>query len=267
MSGMNEKTSNTLSGLNILVTRPQGQAQTLQSLIDHRGGHALLHPVIKIVDPPDWGSLDTALAMIGNYDWIVFSSVNGVNQFHRRAERILGTSGAKAWKTGPTKIAAVGPSTEKALAQMGIECSIRPDNYRAEALADTLAEKARGKRFLLIRADRGRDVLSQRLKHSGGVVTEAVAYSSTDVASADPATIALMAAGEIDWVTITSSAIGRSCVLLFGEALRKTRIASISPITSGTLRELGFSPAAEATSYTMQGLIDAIVEHQASSET
>ncbi len=84
-------------------------------------------------------------------------------------------------------------------------------------------------------------------------------YRSTDVVTPDPEIAAALAAGQIDWVTVTSSAIAKSLVKLFGEQLRKSKIVSISPVTSATLRELGFQPAAEAVSYTMSGVVDAIL--------
>jgi uroporphyrinogen III methyltransferase/synthase len=90
-------------------------------------------------------------------------------------------------------------------------------------------------------------------------VDQVVAYQSTDVETADPDVAATLAAGQIDWITVTSSAIARSLVRLFGADLGRARLASISPVTSGVLRELGFAPAAEATRYTTEGLVDAIV--------
>ena len=127
------------------------------------------------------------------------------------------------------------------------------------ALAELLAKDARGKRFLLARASRGREVLAETLRAAGGEVEQIVVYRSTDVREPDPEITAALAAGRIDWITVTSSAIAKSLAKLFGEALRKSKIVSISPVTSATLRELGFEPAAEAEVYTMAGVVDAIV--------
>jgi uroporphyrinogen-III synthase len=117
-------------------------------------------------------------------------------------------------------------------------------------------------RFLLARASRGREVLAERLTAAGAAVDQIVVYSSTDVERADEDVAAAMAAGRIDWVTVTSSAIARSLVALFGDRLRRCKLASISPITSETLRQLGHQPAAEATQYTTEGLVAAILAHQ-----
>ena len=106
--------------------------------------------------------------------------------------------------------------------------------------------------------------MPERLIAAGAAVDQIVAYSTTEVTQADAEVVAALAAGRIDWVTVTSSAIARSLAALFGDALRQSKLASISPITSGVLRELGYQPAAEATEYTMSGLVEAIVKAVAS---
>ncbi len=136
-----------------------------------------------------------------------------------------------------------------------------PDSFRAEALAEALLNEVRGHRFLLLRASRGREILAERLSAAGATVEQAVVYSSVDVEQPEATVAALLRQGRIDWTTVTSSAIARSLGKLFGEDLRKTRLASISPLTSGVLRELGFEPAVEATEYTMEGLASAIAEY------
>jgi uroporphyrinogen III methyltransferase/synthase len=116
-----------------------------------------------------------------------------------------------------------------------------------------------GRRFLLIRASRGREVLAETLRAAGAEVEQVVAYRSTDVVRPKPEIAELLESGKIDWITVTSSAIGRSLAAMFGPLLSRARLASISPITSATLRELGYEPAAEACEYTLDGLVDAIV--------
>jgi uroporphyrinogen III methyltransferase/synthase len=113
---------------------------------------------------------------------------------------------------------------------------------------------------LLVRANRGREVLAEQLTAAGATVEQVAAYTSRDVPAADPSIAEALAAGQIDWITVTSSAIARSLVNLLGDALRQSRLASISPITSETLRELGHPPVVEAASYTAAGLVAAILE-------
>ncbi len=102
-------------------------------------------------------------------------------------------------------------------------------------------------------------MLADEIGGAGGLVEQLVAYQSLDVDAPDDEVVRRLTAGNIDWVTVTSSAIARSLVRLFGEELRKTSLASISPITSATLRELGYEPTVEASQYTMQGVVDAIL--------
>ena len=153
----------------------------------------------------------------------------------------------------------MGPGTEEELAHYHLKTDLKPANYRAEALAAALAETARGQRFLLARASRGREVLPEELIAAGGIVEQVVVYTSRDVERPDPEIAAALSAGRIDWTTVTSSAIARSLVGMFGDELRKTKIASISPVTSATLRELGHEPSAEAREYTMEGVVQAIL--------
>lgn len=134
-----------------------------------------------------------------------------------------------------------------------------PEEFRAESLAKALIPSAPGKRFLLARASRGREVLADDLVAAGAKVDQIVVYQSTDVVRADPHVLAALSAGRIDWITVTSSAIAQALVRLLGGPLRQARLASISPITSEVLRREGFEVAAEADPYTMEGLVRAIV--------
>jgi uroporphyrinogen III methyltransferase/synthase len=163
-------------------------------------------------------------------------------------------------KLGSTKLATIGPGTTEALAAYRLRADLQPtDAYRAEALAEALAADAHGKRFLLVRASRGREVLADDLRARGGQVDQVVAYRSVDVEQPQPEIAEALAAGKIDFVTVTSSAIARSLAAMFGADLAQTQLASISPITSRTLRELGFDPSCEARSYTVNGLIEAML--------
>jgi uroporphyrinogen III methyltransferase/synthase len=245
-----------LSGRVVLVTRPGEQAQELRELLAALGAEVLEQPGISVSDPPDWSPVDAALERIASYDWLVFSSSNGVK---RLLDRLL-LRGGSLQQLAAVKLAAIGPGTAAELVRYGLAAEIVPGEYRAESLADALAPQAAGRRFLLARASRGRQVLPERLLAAGGIVEQVVVYSTSDVETADPQVAAALAAGRVDWVTVTSSAIARAIVGLFGEQLRKTRLASISPVTSQTLHELGHPPAAEAVEYTMAGLVAAIAQ-------
>ena len=275
-----------LFGQTVLVTRPISQADELTRPLSELGAEILIQPAIEIRPPDDWSPVDSALARLREFDWLVFSSSNGVDGLLGRllAPVNPGAHAGKLRRVGAavnqhrsaasaglehdlralagTKIAAIGSGTAQRLAEYHLRADLVPDEFRAEALAEALAGEAKGKRFLLVRASRGREVLAETLTAAGGNVEQVVVYHSVDVQTPDPDIAARLAAGRIDWITVTSSAIARSLAKLFGQALRKAKLASISPITSGTLRELGYEPAAEAVEYTMAGVVEAICDYR-----
>ncbi|HEY2880781.1 MAG TPA: uroporphyrinogen-III synthase [Pirellulales bacterium] len=245
-----------LFGQTILLTRPIDRTDALWQPLTELGANCLLQPAIETSPPESWQPVDATLARLKNFDWLVFSSVNGVRFL---LDRLLATVG-DVRKLAGTKLAAIGPGTAEELEKYHLHVDGQPaEVYRAEALGELLAKDARGKRFLLARASRGREVLAETLVAAGGQVEQIVVYRSTDVPQAEPEISAAMRAGKIDWITVTSSAIARSVARMFGDDLRRTKIVSISPITSATLRELGFEPAAEAKVYTMDGVVEAIL--------
>ena len=232
-----------LFGARVLVTRSAGQAASLAATLAELGAEVPWQPAIEIGPPEDFAPLDRAIAQLDRYDWLVFASTNGVQAFFGRL-----LAGRDLRALGGVRLAAIGSASADALAKYHLRADLVPDAFRSEALAASLREEATsGKRFLLVRASRGREVLGEQLAAAGGRVDEVVAYASRDVAAADPDVAERLAAGQIDWITVTSSAIARSLVRLFGDELRKSRLASISPLTSSTLAELGYRVAAEAS--------------------
>lgn len=245
-----------LFGQTVLVTRPSEQGIELADRLHELGATAHLQPAIVIDVPDDWAPVDAALARLTYFNWLVFSSANGVRYLMDRLLRHHGD----VRKLGSIRLAAIGPRTAEALAAYSLKADLTPpEDFRAEGLAAELVSQAAGRRFLLARASRGREYLAESLTATGAQVTQVVAYSSRDVESPDPEIAAALDAGEIDWITVTSSTIARSLVNLFGESLRKARLASISPVTTATLKELGYPPAAEAASFTTDGLVEAIL--------
>jgi uroporphyrinogen III methyltransferase/synthase len=244
-----------LASARVLVTGSPGTAEPLRDGLTALGADVLTRPTIRVTDPPDWGPVDAALERLEEYDWLVFSSANGVDYLLRR----LDERGGDVRRLGRVKLAAIGSGTAERLARYSLRADLLPKQFVAESLAQTLVTEAAGHRFLLARTNRGRQVLPEELERAGGRVDEIVVYGSVDVDEPDPSVVAALESGEIDWVTVTSSAIARSVIRLYGEALRQTRLASIGPLTSATLRELGYEPAAEASPYSTAGLIDAIV--------
>lgn len=243
-----------LRGARVLVTRPRHQAEPLWQRLIELGAEVVLQPAIRIVPPDDWTAVDAALARLDQFDWLVFSSSNGVCGL---LDRLLAL-GHDMRRLAGLRLAAIGPGTSQQLAQYRLRADLTPDEFRAEALAAALVAAGPHARFLLARASRGREVLAQQLDAAEAQVTQVVVYQSLDVGQPDALVQELARRGQLDWITVTSSAIARSLARLLGDDLRRSRLASISPITSATLRELGYEPAAEATQYTMEGLAEAM---------
>ncbi len=250
-----------LQNARVLVTRPREVADEFCFQLELMGADVLVQSTIEITPVEDFTEIDDALARLNEFDWLVFSSSNGVRHL---LDRLLGL-GRDMRALASVRLAVVGPGTANTLQQYHLKADLQPEEYRGEALAEALVA-AKGERYLLARASRGRDVMGNRLTEAGGHVEEVVVYQSRDVEQPHEEVTRRLEAGEIDWVTVTSSAIARSLVAMFGEWLRNTKLASISPITSDTLRELGFEPAVEAAEHSMQGLADAIGRKHATGE-
>lgn len=246
--------SRPLFGTSVLVSRPVDQAAPLRAALEELGAEVLTQPAIRIGPPADWAPVDSALSQLDDYDWLLFSSSNGVRFLLDR----LAAVGGDLRRLGGVRLAAIGPGTAEELLRYRLRADLVPDEFRAESLAAAIAVEAAGRRLLLARASRGREVLAEQLRAAGAEVDQIVVYSSVDVTRPEAEVAERLAAGRIAFVTVTSSAIARALVALFGDELRKSRLASISPITSATLRELGHEPAAEAVEYTMAGVVAAI---------
>ncbi len=244
-----------LFGKTVLVTRPADQAESLASLLRDQGATVCLQPAIRIGPPKDWGPVDAAIGSLGSYDTVIFCSRNGVQYF---LDRLLDRGGDMRG-FGTAKIAVVGSQTAKSLADYRLRADVVPTDFRAESLAGQLASSVAGSRILIIRASRGRDVLENELTNAGAHVTQIVAYSNEDVDEPDAQILQLIHDGEIDWITVASSATAENLNAMFGSSLQNSRIASLSPVTSQTLGDLGIRVSAEANPYTMQGLVEAIV--------
>ncbi|HKB36196.1 MAG TPA: uroporphyrinogen-III synthase, partial [Gemmataceae bacterium] len=250
-----------LFGRSVLVTRPAQQSADLIHRLEELGAAVHALPAVMIGEPDDWGPVDEVLAQLPDYQWLVFTSVNGVHAFVHR----LRQTGRDLRALGRLRLAAIGPATAEALRGYHLDPDLVPEEYRSESLVSALAERVGGQRVLLARADRGRELLREELAKVARVDQVAV-YSQRDAPAADEEILALLRTGAIDYILLTSSNIARSLARLIPPdahtAIRegRVRMVSISPVTSAAVRELGWSVAAEARVYTMDGVIEALVD-------
>ncbi len=253
-----------LQGKRVAVTRPPEQAGRLIEGLGRLGADALACPTIRIGDPSDPGGLARAVENLDSYDWIVFTSANGVRRFWA----VLGQVMDEPRLPVHTRVAAIGPATADELVTLGGHPEVVPEEYVAEAVADALIalDEMSGRRVLLPRAAGARKVLPERLAAAGAVVEEVVAYE----AHANPEGIAELRGaidrGEIDMVTFTAASTVRHFVERAGSDLGEARVAVIGPITADAARSVGVRVDIEAKEYTVDGLLQAICDYYTMSE-
>jgi uroporphyrinogen-III synthase len=244
----------------VLVTRPQEQASRLSAALAARGAQPIEAPAIRIEPPESWEEMDAAITR-GGYDWVVFTSANGVTNFWKR----LDAAGAGPRWFAATRVAAIGPETARTLAAYGLRADLVPDEYVAEALVACIADASdlRGARILLPRADIARDALQRGLRDAGAIVDCVVAYH-IGPAVASPELLGQLRQGMIDVVTFTSSSTVRSLIeMLRGEVtlLSTMVVACIGPVTAASAEAAGLRPDVVAEQYTISGLVEALIAY------
>jgi uroporphyrinogen III methyltransferase/synthase len=247
-----------LFGRRILITRASKQAWEMIMLIEQLGGEAITFPTIEVTPPERWDELDAAIEYINNYDWIIFTSANGVEYFFRR----LLDSGKDARAIARAKIAAIGEKTAQALKEFGLRPDLTPREFVAECLVEEFRNlEIRGMKILIPRAQEAREVLPDELRLMGAEVNVVAVYRTLKPQRAEVEKVKqLLASGQLDTVTFTSSSTVRNFIELIGDKslLQGTTLACIGPITASTLRELGFEPQIISRKFTAEGLISEI---------
>lgn len=248
-----------LHGQQVMVLRAAEQIDAMASRLESLGAVVTRAPAFAI-EPADAGPLDAALARPSTFDWIVFSSRNGVRAF---AER-LAARGRDGRALGGARLAAIGTGTADELAGFHLKADLIPETFNAEALVEALGRDAGGRRILVIRADRGRTLVADELTKRGDQVETIVAYRQID-ASPPEGAIDELRQGAIGWVMLSSSAMARSFFAWLDDDLKErvraeVKLVSISPLTSAAIREAGFAVELEARVYTPDGMIDALVD-------
>ncbi len=248
-----------LFGKRILVTRAREQSRGLAQRLHDLGAAAIEIPTIEIRPATDYGPLDRAIASLSEYDWLVFTSVNGVRFFVERLDR----SGSD-WRRLRAKICAIGPATQAAVEALHLKVDLIGKEYVAESLVEAFAvHPMAGMRVLIPRAAVARDLVPSALAARGARVDVVEAYRTAIPENTGPRLAELFgaAAGKPDCVTFTSSSTVQNLVAAAGsEALRGVRAVSIGPVTTETARRLGVEIAAQARVFTMEGLLEAVIE-------
>jgi uroporphyrinogen-III synthase len=274
-----------LAEVRILVGRARHQAGALSAALRQLGARVLEIPFIEIRKPRSFQPLDSALKNLATYDWLILTSVNGVEAMWERmdklkldsknlreghdfsrAEKRMKSRAASAAEVHHLHIAAIGPATKKAIEQRCVDVDVVPKEYVAESVVRRLRRRVKGKRVLLVRAKVARDVIPRELRKAGAHVDVVEAYETVvPQASRTRLRAALKNPRRRPHVvTFTSSSTVRNFVAMSGNARAHTSLsgiltASIGPITSSTLRELGLGVDIQAKEFTIPGLVDAII--------
>jgi uroporphyrinogen III methyltransferase / synthase len=255
-----------LFGKRIVVTRSKEQAGELIEMLEDRGAEAIPAPTIRIAPPENAAALDAACREAEAFDWLVFTSANGVDHFMARLLTVGDVRDLKG-----VRICTIGPSTASRLSRYGIKVDLTPDEYRAEAVVQALRETGdlKGVRVLLPRADIARELLADELREAGAEVVEVVAYR-TVLAPADaegePDIYRMLLDRQIDAVTFTSASTVRNFAAILGreqaaDLLRTTVVACIGPVTAEAAQQLDIATTIMPKRYTIGDLVDALVEH------
>jgi uroporphyrinogen III methyltransferase/synthase len=253
-----------LLGKRIVVTRARAQASNLIQQLTALGAECLQCPTIEVVPPDSWEPLDQAIQKIAQYQWLIFTSANGVQFFFERLFEL----GMDARNLGHLHTAAIGPVTAERLKQFGVKTDILPKTYQAEAVVGAFAQMTvEGQKMLLPRAKEARAVLPEELARMGAQVDEIVAYQTIETGDKNRILLSALEAKTVDMITFTSSSTVRNFQTLLPEGprapelMKAVTIACIGPITADTARSLGFQVNITAKDYTIDGLCKAIVNY------
>lgn len=248
-----------LFGKRVVVTRSRSQASRLTQHLASLGAECIEIPVISIAEPSDhFQSMDAGIEKLPSYDWVVFTSQNGVDCFFRR----LYEKGGDARLLGHAKIACIGPATDLALRQYGVHADCLPKEYRAEGLLEALAsEVGKGTKIFLPRAKVAREILVDGLRDMGADVDVAEAYCTVCEEESHKKLNDLLDEGSVDIITLTSSSTVHNLIAMAPDkldAIKRCMLACIGPITADACRSYGLTPGVVSDVYTIDGLTEAI---------
>lgn len=251
--------SKPLFGKGVVITRPEKQADDLAKLLMREGANPIHFPTIKIVSPPDWHELDTAIKKLEQYDWLIFTSANGVAYFFER----LSAKGKDIRDLKGVKICCIGPATAQQVESKGIKVDLVPQEFISEGILKSFSGKnLKGKKILIARAAKARDVLPEGLKKLGAQVDVVTAYETVGSGKKKKELEDLFKEKQVDVITFTSSSTVNNFVKIMGNNFKlpaDVKIASIGPVTAATAKKAGFPIDIHQEEYTMEGLIGALI--------
>ncbi len=255
--------SRPLFGKTIIVTRSRDQASVFSDQLIELGANVLEYPTINITDPDDFGPLDKELENLDSTDWLIFTSMNGVDAFFNRIFEL----GRDVRDLKGVKICSIGPSTTERIKGFHVSIYCQPPKYVAESVVEALkkVEEIKGKRFLMPRTDIARSYIPQELEKLGAEVSDIVAYKTVLATDGDNIVLDKLKDGEVDIVTFTSASTVKNFVKIIGEDnlsafKNNVQFASIGPITNESAKEMDIDISIKAEEYTIPGLVQAIVE-------
>ena len=255
-----------LFGRRVAVTRAQNQSGEMVSLLQDLGAEILEAPTIEIAAPADWAPVDRAIEMLETFDWVVFSSANGVAQFLDRVRSV----GRDPGILNGVSVAAVGPATAEKVVSCGGHVDLCPDRRLAEGMVEAFAAQGDipGKRFLIPRPETARSTLSEGLRKMGGQVQEVVVYRTVCPRGLPAEVLDRLVGGKVDLVSFTSASTAKNFAGLLGserlETVRRQVVAAcIGPETARAACEMGFRVVAEPDQdeISIPGLVRAIVTY------
>lgn len=249
-----------LFGQQVVITRPAHQSAPMADRLTSLGAEVLELPAVRIEPPSDWGAVDRAVERLEDYGWLVFTSANGVSFFMNH----LLDLGRDVRAIGNVRIAAIGAATARELERYHLRTDLVPDAANSESLVEAIRVQRPGKRLLLLRADHGRDALPDGLRAAGIPFDEIAVYRHVDETNWDAAVVDRIVRGQVDWIVLTSPRIVRSLMAHLPDPAKaqlgeRTKLASISPLTSAAANEYGLEVAAEAPTASTDALIDAML--------
>jgi uroporphyrinogen III methyltransferase/synthase len=250
-----------LFGKGVVITRPEKQADDLARLLINEGANPLHFPTIKIVPPPSWRDLDAAIKKLEDYDWLIFTSANGFAFFFER----LFAKKKDIRDLKGVKICCIGPATAQQVESKGIKVDLVPAKFISEGILKSFsAINLKGKKILIARAAKARDVLPEGLKKLGAKVDIVTAYVTVSSGKKKNDLETLFKENQVDIITFTSSSTVNNFVKIIGSSFKlpkSVKIACIGPVTAAAAKKAGLSVDIHQEEYTMEGLVGALINY------